>query len=403
MKMPGIVCFLADKHGLYDDRIYWKMALSLIKVGYQVHYIFIGTSTAKGITKEGVYYESFKQKKYSSNRYINYLVKYSRKHTNYDHMFEAAAALKADVYHFHDLNINKIGVRLKRLAHRPIVIYDVRDPYAQNIKDYIGSKSVLKPLIHWYAAYINTWEKRQAKHYDLIITNEDNLQGLFQKVTDPAKVIVIYNYTYFHTLRKELTKEYDLIYCGGITEFRGAHQIIEAVKLLQAEFKEIKLLFLGNFFTPEFKAQLAKKIDDLGLTNHVILKDSVPYNEVVNYYNRAKIGLGIFLPIPTHELILQIKIFEYMAMGLPMIGSNFGHINDYILKDQVGLVVDPTNPQEIAEATSVLLNDHERYHEFRNNGIRAATQKYHWGLMEDILITKYDQLLKQRASTYAND
>lgn len=54
MKQGNTVCFLADKHGLYDDRIYWKMAVSLLKKGYKVHYLFIGDQEASGVTNEGV-------------------------------------------------------------------------------------------------------------------------------------------------------------------------------------------------------------------------------------------------------------------------------------------------------------------------------------------------------------
>lgn len=318
-------------------------------------------------------------------------------------MFEAAAALNADVYHFHDLNINKIAPKLKNLEHRPIVIYDVRDPYAQNIKDYIGSKSLLRPFIHGYANYIDAWEKRCAKQYDLVIANEENLQAVFQKYITNEKVQVIYNYTNLQELRKEETKKYDLIYCGGVTEFRGAFQIIEAVRLLKRDIPLIKMLFLGNFFTATFKAQLESKIEQLHLQDHVILKDSVPYNKVADYYNQSKIGLGIFLPIPTHKIILQIKIFEYMAMGLPLIGSNFGHINDYIIKDQVGLVVNPKNANEIAEATKVLLTNKVLYDRYRSNGIEAVATKYHWGLMETKLVGLYEQLITQRAIRNVNE
>ncbi|NNC70562.1 MAG: hypothetical protein HKN90_07070, partial [Flavobacteriaceae bacterium] len=118
------VCFLADKHGLYDDRIYWKMARSLLKRNYEIYYLFIGTKEESGITEEGIHYISFKIKKYSDNRYINYLIKYSRPQTNYTRLFHKAKELKADIYHFHDLNINKIAVKLKHLAQKPVVIYD---------------------------------------------------------------------------------------------------------------------------------------------------------------------------------------------------------------------------------------------------------------------------------------
>lgn len=36
------ICFLADRHALYDDRIYWKMAVPLEKLGFKVHYLLVG-------------------------------------------------------------------------------------------------------------------------------------------------------------------------------------------------------------------------------------------------------------------------------------------------------------------------------------------------------------------------
>ena len=365
-------------------------------------YLFIGNDEEKGITKEGVHYTSLKVKKFSNNRYINYLIKYTRPKTNYDRLFERAKELSADIYHFHDLNINKIGRKLKQLPQKPVVIYDARDPFAQNIKDYIGKQSLLKPFVNLFADYIDTWEKNCAKHYDFVISNEENVRDIFREVIPDEKVDVIYNYTYLHQHKKDMQKEYDLIYCGGITKFRGAFKIIEAVEILKKDFPNIKMIFLGNFFTKGFKDSMQQMISTHGLKNNIILKNSVPYNEVVDYYNKSKIGLGIFLPIKTHEIILQIKIFEYMAMGLPIIGSNFGHINDYILKDKVGLTIDPRKPQEIAKAAGQLLNDVSLYDTFSKNGVKAVVEKYHWQLMEEKLFTIYDQLLSDREKIFVN-
>ena len=64
MKQTYTIVFLADLHTLYDDRIYWKQAISLVKNGYNVHYITIGDVNGKGITKEGIHYLQLKRKKY---------------------------------------------------------------------------------------------------------------------------------------------------------------------------------------------------------------------------------------------------------------------------------------------------------------------------------------------------
>lgn len=393
---------MADKHSLYDDRIYWKMAMSLLKEEYEIYYVLISDREESGTTKEGVHYYSFKVNKYSENRYINYIIKYTRRTTNYDKLLQKAQDIKADVYHFHDLNINKIGKKLKQLSHNPVVIYDARDPFAQNIRDYIGRTSKLKPFVNMYASYIDAWEKRCAKNYDFVIANEENVRDLFRKVMPSDKVDVIYNYTYLHKSRKDVKKEYDLIYCGGITELRGAFKIIEAVKIIKERGSNIKMLFLGNFFTKGFKAQMQKMIDTYQLNKNITLKDSVPYNQVIDYYNKSKIGLGVFLPVKTHEIILQIKIFEYMAMGLPIVASNFGHINNYVLREKVGLTINPEEADEIAKAVLKLLDDSDFYNSCRENGIKAVEQKYYWELMEKKLFTIYDKLLLNREKKNTN-
>ena len=42
------ICFLADRHSLYDDRIYWKMAVPLKERGHKVHYLLIGNKAEVG-------------------------------------------------------------------------------------------------------------------------------------------------------------------------------------------------------------------------------------------------------------------------------------------------------------------------------------------------------------------
>lgn len=396
MKKKIKICFLADKHSLFDDRIYWKMAVSLNKRGFEVHYLLIGNRNEKGITKEGINYEILKLKTFSNNRYLNFVLKRLNPNNNYKRLFKKAATLNADIYHFHDLNINIIGKKIKNLPQSPIVIYDVHDPYSVNIKDYVGGKSNFRWLINLYANYIDSYEKINAKQYDFIITTEENLKNKFNKFLPREKVGVIYNYTYLHNFRKESEKIYDLIYCGGVTEFRGAIKIIEAIYILKQDIENIKMIFLGRIFSDKLKREMLQLIKKYNLQENIELKNNVPYQDVVRYYNQSKIGLGIFLPIETHKIILPIKLFEYMAMGLPIVASNFGHINNYVLKDKVGITINATKPYEIAKAVKTLLQNKKLYNVFKNNGIIAVEKKYSWSIMEKKLYSIYDKLLETR-------
>ncbi len=388
------ICFLADSHDLYDDRIYWKEACSLARAGFEVHYILAGDHQEEGTTAEGIHFYTIR-KDISGNRYLNYILKRYNRKGLYPCMLKAAEATKAEVFHLHDLKLLSLVEALKKLPNKPKVVYDVHEPYPENIVDYEHgiANGVLRKR---YAAWIRKWEKRQSAMCDLIITTEENLQQRFKEYFPGTPVEIIYNYSNFdyHTADDSpVKKEYDAIYTGGITKLRGAINILKAITMVREKLPTFRMLFIGTWFPPELKSEMKDFVTSHDLRDHVVMNDSVPYNEVVSFYGKSKIGLGIFLPIPTHRIILQIKIFEYMNMGLPIVGSNFGHISEIIQKHHCGIVVDPESPDEIAAALVKLLSEDEVYRQLSQNGRQAAEKHFKWELMEKKLTGIYQKLI----------
>lgn len=386
---------IADSHGLYDDRIYWKQAVSLKGAGYDVHLILAGDSSEQGLTAEGIPYEIVRRDRIKNNSFINYLAK-RLPGGLYVQLFRKAATLKADVYHIHDLKVNRIGKKLKKMTCGPKVIYDVHEPYPENILDYWKGKGVLSLFKKGWSCYMRRWERKAVANYDLIITTEENIQQRFQNYFPGKAVEVIYNYTDFPKVepsRGMLEKEFDAIYTGGITKFRGAWEILEGVRLAKKDKADIKVLFLGSWFPPSLKKEMRAYINKHALDDNVELHDAVPYPEVDKYYRKSKIGLGIFLPIHTHRIILQIKLFEYMNFGLPILGSNFGHIDSIIQQHQCGIAVNPENPREIADGLIRLLTNETLFSTLSRNGVKASAQ-YRWEEMEIKLVNIYNSLLK---------
>ncbi len=395
---PKRICMLADTHGLYDDRIYWKEAVSLSRSGYEVYYVLATDRAKNGITGEGIHYTMIKRKTFSGNRYINYLVKLLLPGGLYKHMFKIAKSVKADVYHIHDLKVNRLGLKLKKLPWKPKLVYDVHEPYPENILDYNETKGLATFVKNRYAEYIRKWENNYALKYDFIIATEENVQARFRGFLPDEKVQIIYNYTDLDNSQIPLAteeKDYDAIYSGGITKRRGAMKILGAVSLAKKERPDLKVLFLGTFFPPELSKEMSDFIKKNNLEENVILMDAIPYKEVAGFYRKSKLGLGIFLPIRTHEIILQIKIFEYMNFGLPIIGSNFGHINRYINEYKAGLTVNPESEEEIAHAITSLLKNKNLYEEMSRNGLKAS-EKFKWQFMEEKLLSIYHELLADK-------
>ncbi len=399
MKERIRICFLADKHSLYDDRIYWKMAVPLLGKNFEVFYFLIGDKNEIGITKEGIQYEILKVKTFAKNQFLNFILKRINSNNNYNKLLGKAALVKADIYHFHDLWINRIGKKLKKLKHNPVVFYDAREPYAEDYTSYNESKGLVKILIKGFALYVDYWEKKQSKNYDLVISNEKIVRDKFRKKIGKNKVEVLYNFTDNYTQynkTKWKDKKYDFIYCGGITKLRGAFKILEATKIAKTQIPEIKVLFLGRYSPDSLKDELQIYIDKNNLKDNIELHAPVNYSQVSNFYNNSKIGLVTILKSKTFEISMPIKVFEYMAFGLPIIGSDFGHIKEYIEEENCGTVVDPLNESQIANAMINLLTDKNKYQLFSENGRNATLKKYKWEMEFKKLLNYYTIALAKR-------
>ena len=393
------ICFIADKHSLFDDRIYWKMSVPLNKLGYEIHYLLIGDRNEKGVTEEGIQFEILKVKTFSNNRYLNFVLKRLNPDNNYAKLFKKAEFIRADIYHFHDLWINRIGGKLKSLEHKPAVFYDAREPYAEDYVSYVKTWPGFTFLIHIFAFFVDRWEKRKSRQYDLVIANEETVRERFARKIGEQKSVVLYNYTDLLDDYKAVpykAKKYDLIYCGGISELRGAIRILEALVIVRKKIPAVQLVFLGKYYPEKFKMELERFIAKHDLSENVHLFDAVSYQKVAEFYNASKIGLVLLQPVKTFEISMPIKIFEYMSFGLPIIASNFGHMKHYVQNDSCGTLVDPADSNEIAAAMTELLSNRALYKKYSENGRRSAIQKYRWEFEFEKLLKYYKKALNGR-------
>src|SRR3546814_18232125 len=67
---------------------------------------------------------------------------------------------------------------------------------------------------------------------------------------------------------------------------------------------------------------------------------------------QARAGLVLLHPTNNYLVIRPNKLFEYMAAGLPVIASDFGHWREVVEPAGCGILVNPTDtralPREIA-------------------------------------------------------
>jgi glycosyltransferase involved in cell wall biosynthesis len=398
-----VVCHISY-HQAFDDRIYWKQLLTLKKCGYDVTHLVVADKDEDFYTSEGIRIISLKNKKLTENIYLNKLLQLFSKNSIRHRILKHALELKADIYQYHDLQLNAVVAQIKLLPQKPKIIYDAREAYFMLWQEEKYDNQALYLSHKFFNYVVSKWELKQASKVDLILTNDVYTFKYYQKNLPQVPCTTVFNYSYFlpktNVPKKE--KQFDFIYSGGIFPTRGIFEMVYAIKRLTSTFPNTSLLVIGSFFNDTLKKQIVDLIKAESLERNVIIKEAVPFAEINEYYEKSLIGLGLFHRTPKYTTFLPIKLFEYMAFGLPVIFSDFGPPSDIIKTINCGFLVNPLNNEDVANAMYKLLTDKSLYELMSLNGKKAVLEKYSWEY-EKVKFIRLNEELIGEGSVTEND
>ncbi len=101
---------------------------------------------------------------------------------------------------------------------------------------------------------------------------------------------------------------------------------------------------------------------------------------------RADLGLLPFHSCPHINSTLANKLFEYMALGLPVVVSNVPPMVRVIKETRAGITFRSGDAQDLARAIESVAKAPERAREYGDAGREAVRTRYHWGVDADRLL-----------------
>lgn len=300
---------------------------------------------------------------------------------------------KADIYHLHDPELLLWKGALLRTGSS--VVYDMHEDLPHQIQD----KDWIPKIIRGPVSMLAGWFERILMKGTRVIFAEESYAVSRPWLRNPVEILNFPRIDLlgelFRTKQEGKNEDYTFGYIGAVTEGRGSLATIEALGELKRREVCARFHCVGRIF-PEHRQELAFRIGELDLRD-VNYFGYLPPRQGWEIMAACDAGLAILEPLPNYVKSYPTKMFEYMALGLPVIVSNFPLYSRIVDRFKCGLTVDPMDPKAIAEAMVYLAENPEEGRAMGARGREAVLDHFNWASQEKRLLTFYADLGHQGA------
>ncbi len=388
---------ILDKDFPPDSRVE-NEALSLIRAGFSV-YLF-SLSYQKREKKEiinGINVIRYPAGKFTFKlsalaytlRFYHWIVQSKIK--NFLHRYSI------DVVHIHDIQVARAVYDVNNTG-RPIVL-DLHENRPEIMKYYRHVNTLKGRLL------IDTerWKMYQEKYiresdFLVLVTEPAKMEVVARGLKSADKIVVVPN-----TVRKDIFLKYPVIpeisekfrdrfvvlYLGDTGLRRGTDDAIETVNLLREKIPDILLVLVGE---NKEDIRLKEMVHNLDVTDYVSFEGWQDVSFFPSYICMAGVCISPLKRNPHHDTTYANKLFQYMAMGKPLIVSDCPAQADVVRDTRSGLVFEAGNAADLADKIEWIYCHEEERNQYGENAKQAVFQKWNWEETSKDLVSLYEKI-----------
>jgi glycosyltransferase involved in cell wall biosynthesis len=366
------VVHISTIHGPLDVRIFYKECRTLAKAGYEVHQAVFDPPA---VSLDGITFHPIQRPAK--------IGPFPRIFLRLLNAYKASKPLQADVYHFHDPELVPVGLLLK--LRGATVIYDVHEDSPQEALS-INEKNPRRGRMYFFFYIICDWMAKWL--LDGMVAATPTLAKRFPT----EKTVLVQNFPICDRVESTPSVPYGerrpvVVYAGGIANIRGIKEMVQAMSLIPNTI-EVTLILAGRFDPP----QLEQEVKQLPGWKRIEFVGWLSRREIARLLGQARMGLVLLNPTPEYLESQPVKLYEYMAAGIPSIASDFPLWREMYGPVGCCLFVDPLDPSAIAEAIQWVLTHPREAEVMGQRGEEAVRTRFNWESEGNKLLRFYEEV-----------
>lgn len=301
-----------------------------------------------------------------------------------------------DALHIHDMQIARSVFWLNKFFKLPIIL-DLHENRPEIMKFYYHVNTPLGKLL----ISPNTWKKFEFKYIkkaDYVITVTDEARDYyvanipvtpkkFHSVPNTIREAFYTDYKIDKNVSEKYNDYFTLLYLGETGSRRGLLTAISALQYIIPEIPNIKILIVG------------KSKEDYLLTDFINEKKYHQYVELAgwqsfelfqSYIKAADIGICPIHKNIHHNTTYANKIFQYMALGKPIIVSDCISQQNLVNKYHCGLIFKDRDEKDFADKVIDLAKNKELYKTLSTNAEATIKNNMNWEITSKSLKKIYE-------------
>ncbi len=151
-----------------------------------------------------------------------------------------------------------------------------------------------------------------------------------------------------------LTNELVVGFVGGLRAWHGVELLPEILQQLLPRHPRVRLIVVGD---GPLRAALEERLRALGLSDKAVMAGSLPHTAVAPMIQQFDVAIAPYPPLDHAFYFSPLKVYEYMACGVPVVATDQGQLAELIRHGETGLLCPPGDVAALAAACDRLLTD----------------------------------------------